>query len=349
MVVDVRREVGRVGPARGRMREVVYYRAGRDDAVAGGAGPDVRAARRSVSGVVVNYHTPEASLAAARSLLHEGAVECVIVNNGGVPPVADSGEPIRILDAGGNLGFGRAVNLGARAIRGDVVVLLNSDAELLPGALNTAGEVLRKVGGIVGSKELSPDGVPACWAAPVLTWVGDMLGAFVGNRRVARWGAGLGRFGQALWWGPAVSGGFMVMQASTFSELEGFRPDFFMYGDDVDLCWRAWRRGTPVTLLDEPLYRHANRGSPTPRDRQHMIAESDALLARIRYGRAGAGVLLATRVAASWTGCALAFPLRWWPRIAPLHARRKSWCQQSWLTLQCHRRSLQHRARGGTA
>ena len=316
--------------------------------VGGGGGVITRAALPSISGVVVNYHTPDSSLAAARSLLREGAAECVIVNNGGVPPIPESAEPIRILDPGGNVGFGRGVNFGVGAIRGDLVVLLNSDAELLPGALTTAQQVLGAVGGIVGSKELSPEGVAVCWAAPVLTWGGDMLGAVVGYRRVARWAAGLGRLGKALWWGPSVSGGFMVMHSSTFAELEGFRPDFFMYGDDVDMCWRAWSRGIPVTLLEEPLYRHANRGSPTLRDRQWMIAESDALLAGIRYGRAGAGILLATRVVASWTGCALAFPFRWWAPMNGIHAGRQSWCRHSSLTLQCHRRSRRYRVGGGS-
>lgn len=326
------------------MPSAVY---GEGRVVVGGEGDLVSpAGRPSISGVVVNYHTPASSLAAARSLLREGAAECVIVNNGGLPPVPDIAEPIRILDPGGNVGFGRGVNFGVRALRGDIVVLLNSDAELLPGALTRAQEVLGVVGGIVGSKELSPDGVAVCWAAPVLTWGGDMLGAVVGNRRVARWAAGLGRFGKALWWGPAVSGGFMVMHTLTFAELEGFRPDFFMYADDVDLCWRAWSRGIPVTLLEEPLYRHANRGSPTPRDRQHMIAESDALLAGLRYGRAGAALLLVTRVVASWTGCVLAFPLRWWAPMNAIHAGRQSWCRHSTLTLQCHRRSWRQKVDG---
>lgn len=287
----------------------------------------------AVSGIVVNYHTPDTSLAAARSLLRAGADECVIVNNGGPRPIPTAHERVRVIDAGGNVGFGRGVNAGAAVARGRTLVLLNSDAECVRDGLGEALRVLSAVGGIVGSKELAEDGSVLTWAAPILTWVGDMLGAVIGNKRVAGIGQRLGPIGRLLYWGPSVSGGFMVVSADVFSTLGGFRPDFFMYGDDVDLCWRAMRLRIPVTLLDTPLYRHLNRGSPSSSDRNALIAESDALLARIRYGDWGAVLLLATRTVASWIGCLVLQPFTGVEQVRRVHAARCAWCRQSALTL----------------
>jgi GT2 family glycosyltransferase len=44
----------------------------------------------------------------------------------------------------------------------------------------------------------------------------------------------------------AVSGSFMFIRRSLFDQLGGFDERFFMYGEDIDLCWRVRELGYEV-------------------------------------------------------------------------------------------------------
>ena len=44
----------------------------------------------------------------------------------------------------------------------------------------------------------------------------------------------------------AISGACMVLKAETFREVGGFSPEFFMYGEDMDLCAKVRRLGLKV-------------------------------------------------------------------------------------------------------
>ncbi len=45
-----------------------------------------------------------------------------------------------------------------------------------------------------------------------------------------------------------VSGAAMVVRKSVFTQIGGFDENFFMYFEDIDLCWRAKQRGWQVAV-----------------------------------------------------------------------------------------------------
>ena len=119
-----------------------------------------------VSVVIVNYRTPELSVVAAESALDDGAIRVVIVDNasgdgsaGTFRALPDS--RLHVLEHDRNAGFGTAANLGAHEADGEVVVFLNSDARLRPGALATMAAGLAPTTGraVIGPRLVGEDGV----------------------------------------------------------------------------------------------------------------------------------------------------------------------------------------------
>jgi N-acetylglucosaminyl-diphospho-decaprenol L-rhamnosyltransferase len=231
--------------------------------------------------VVVNYNAGAHLVACVRSLRAEGVDHIVVVDNAsrdGSLEAAVAADPgIEVVQTGSNLGFGRASNLGAARVEGDIL-LLNPDAVVEPGAVKALEAVLEQEAdvGIVGPRVENPDGTlyPSARTFPAL---GDAMGhAFVGlvaprNRFTRRY--------RMLDWDHAVaarvdwvSGACMLVRRSCFDALQGFDAAFFMYLEDVDLCWRAHRAGWAVAY--EPAARIIHvQGVSTDIVPYRMIAE----------------------------------------------------------------------------
>ena len=212
--------------------------------------------------VIVNFNAGEHLIACIRSLRAEGVDRVVVVDNAsrdGSLEAAQRADPeIEVVQTGVNLGFGAAVNRGAARLEGDLLVM-NPDAVIEPGAVKALQTVLEhdpRVG-VVGPRIENPDGTlyPSARTFPA---VGDALGhAFVGlvapqNRFTRRY--------RMLDWDHAVaaqvdwvSGAAFLARRTCFDELGGFDEAYFMYMEDVDLCWRAHEAGWAVAY--EPAAR----------------------------------------------------------------------------------------------
>ena len=196
-----------------------------------------------VSVVVVNYRTPELTAAAVRSAVSEAeVVEVLVVDNASDADSTDElrraldGSSARIIDAGANLGFGRAVNLAVPLAAGELILVLNSDATLLAGAILALARALRDndTVGITAPAVYDQDGVH------------HQSGAY-------------GRFprpvGLTHWLRPQapddlepdwVSGVAMMLRKQDFLDIGGFDDEFEMYLEDIDLCRRFRDRGKRV-------------------------------------------------------------------------------------------------------
>ncbi|HJQ83698.1 MAG TPA: glycosyltransferase, partial [Candidatus Binatia bacterium] len=102
----------------------------------------------TVSVVIVDWNAGEALDGCLRSLAGEGATEVILVDNGSTDAsvaAARARHPaVRVLATGENLGFAVGANRGAAAATGRVLVFLNPDARLLPGALATLVDALAR-------------------------------------------------------------------------------------------------------------------------------------------------------------------------------------------------------------
>ena len=120
--------------------------------------------RPSARVVVVNWRQAELTIRAARSIreqLGDGDV-LVVVDNAAGDGSAERlrREGLTVVESSENRGFGAGVNIGARGMVEDVLVLLNNDAVAEPGFLEA---------------HLAPLGDPPCAAGPSASTEGFVL------------------------------------------------------------------------------------------------------------------------------------------------------------------------------
>lgn len=244
----------------------------------------------STSAVIVSYNSADYLSGCLRSLRSEGVDDVVVVDNassdGSVGVVRATDPGVRVIETGANLGFGTAANRGVAETAGDYVLILNPDTVVEPGTAKALSEALDRDPGLaaVGPRMENLDGTlyPSVRRFPDLgvAFGHAFLGlVWPGNPATRRY--------RMLDWDherPApdvdwVGGACMLVRRSAFDVVGGFDEAYFMYVEDVDLCWRlgcaGWRIGY------EPTARvvHALGGS-SRRVPYRMIAEHHRSLYR---------------------------------------------------------------------
>jgi N-acetylglucosaminyl-diphospho-decaprenol L-rhamnosyltransferase len=234
-----------------------------------------------VSAVVVNYDADDVLVRCVTSLQLNGVTNIVVVDNGpsdGARSNLGTLEvPAKVLRPPRNLGYGAGANIGAEASGGELVFICNPDLVVEPGTISRLAAVLdrRPDVAIAGPMLLEPDGsvYPSGRSFPGL---GDALGhGFVGlfwrdnpwTRRYRLVGDDQHRSRDADW----VSGAGFLVRRKAFESVGGFDESYFMYVEDVDLCWRLHRAGWGVVY--EPSGRVVHeQGVSTSRHPYRMLA-----------------------------------------------------------------------------
>ena len=153
----------------------------------------------------------------------------------------------RVIEAGRNLGFGRANNLGLEAVETPYALLLNPDARLEPDALVELREAARRwpdaaiiapllfdAPGVMGDFFRGPFGAPASRKPPVPE--GDLCAEF-------------------------VTGAAMLLNMAPMRRVGFFDPWFFLYFEDDELCLRVRRAGHPIIVAAAARVEHQVRQS----------------------------------------------------------------------------------------
>jgi GT2 family glycosyltransferase len=214
-----------------------------------------------VSILIVSFNTRELTLAAISSVARETKVahEIIVVDNasgdGSAAAIADHPAKPRLIALDENIGFGRANNLAATHARAEYVLLLNPDTVVLYRAIDRLLEFANAEphAGIWGGRTLFPDGSlnpSSCWQRITL-WnlfcrASGLTGLFPNSptfnpEALAGWQRDSVRRVDI------VSGCFLMIRRQLWLALGGFDPQFFMYGEEADLCLRArWFGARPM-------------------------------------------------------------------------------------------------------
>jgi GT2 family glycosyltransferase len=161
-----------------------------------------------------------------------------------------------------NVGFGRANNLGFGKVTGEALLLLNPDTELRPGALEVLLENLRKLPevGLIGARLLNSDETLQLSSVHSLPTAWNI--ALDSDWRRRRWWSKKGPLpGAGAREVEAVSGACMLLRSETFLELGGFDPKYFMYAEDMDLCFKIRRSGLKIYHASQARVLHHGGGS----------------------------------------------------------------------------------------
>ncbi len=206
-----------------------------------------------VAAVVVNYNAGSALSECVASLQREGVRAIVVVDNGSTDGSLEglgvASPDVRVLHTGRNLGYGGGVNYGAGQTTGELLLVCNPDLVLQPGALGAMADRLAQDPslGLVGPALVTPVGdlQPSGRAFPTLrrSSLHAALGVLVPQnaysrryREVSRSRVGTG----IVDW---VTGACFLVRREAFSAVGGFDDRYFMYVEEVDLCWRLARAG----------------------------------------------------------------------------------------------------------
>ncbi len=176
--------------------------------------------------------------------------EIVVVDNASTDESADAARrwpDVRVIDAGANIGFARANNIGIRSSTGAYILLLNSDTVVPSGAIDRLVAELEQDASVaaVGPRLLDGDG------RAELSF-GRMIGP-LNEFRQKRWlksGAidGLTSRRQYPDW---VSGACLLVRRADAEAVGGLDERYFMYTEDVDFCAAMRARGRRILFAPE--------------------------------------------------------------------------------------------------
>lgn len=159
-----------------------------------------------------------------------------------------------------NTGFGRANNQGAAQARGEFILFLNSDIIVLDNAIDTLlkqFQARESNVGFAGGKLLNRDKSPQASAGPFYTLPYMFAWQFL---RGDHWGltrSSPDKVTQSDW----VSGACLLTTAKCFNSVGGFDEKIFMYMEEVDLTYRAHKKGYITMFYPQAQFIHLGSAS----------------------------------------------------------------------------------------
>ncbi len=236
-----------------------------------------------VAAVVVDYHAGDALAACVDSLRDDGVAEVVVVENGspGTAPAALGAREVRVVEPGVNLGYGRGANRGAAAAPASRYLLVsNPDLVVHPGAVGALARYLddHPDVGVVGPRVERPDGstypshrvFPNVWLAGAHALLGSW---WSGNPATAAYRSA--RADGTVDW---VSGAFMLFRRDAFEAVGGFDERYFMFAEDMAVCWSLGRAGWRVAAVDDAVVTHVEGLSRDREPRRALVAHHASAL-----------------------------------------------------------------------
>lgn len=229
--------------------------------------------------ILINYNTKDLiskTIASIFQTVLETKYEIIVADNSSDEEQRYHSEDkrVRVLPPIENKGFSNACNLAAKKAKAPYLLFLNSDAILKVRSVDESLDYLKQQDdvGALGIRMLSPDGTldhgckrgfPTPMASfyyftgmdkrhPDSKKYGWYRQTFIKDRTIADV--------------DSISGAFFMMPTKIFKEMNGFDEDYFMYGEDLDLCYRIKKAGYRVVYYGKVLFIHLKGESGMKKD-----------------------------------------------------------------------------------
>ncbi len=215
-----------------------------------------------VAAVIINRNTRELLRGCLESIAaqeFDGGISVWVVDNGsadGSPGMVLADFPgVNLVYNDRNAGYARACNQGAGNGAEPYLLFMNSDTVLTGGTVRELVDQFERHPrvGIVGPRILNEDGSLqySCREFPSIK--DAFLHAFVGlfsadnpaSARYKKTGWSHEEGSEVDW----VSGCFFAIRREAFEAVGGFDEEYYMYVEDVDLCWRMRQAGWAVRYV----------------------------------------------------------------------------------------------------
>jgi len=229
--------------------------------------------------IIVNYNVKEFLQNLLNSLIKATAnisSEIIVVDNasddGSVQVIKKRFPEIKLIANKKNVGFGSANNQALELSEGKFIVLINPDTLVKEDTFDKLLNFFNSTpkAGLAGCKVLNPDGTlqlacrrgfPKPWTS--FTKVFGLSKLFPHSKLFARYNLTY-LDENKTYEVDAISGAFMMMRREVFNEIGGFDTKFFMYGEDLDFCYRTQQAGYKVYYFSDTEIIHF-KGESTKR------------------------------------------------------------------------------------
>jgi N-acetylglucosaminyl-diphospho-decaprenol L-rhamnosyltransferase len=204
---------------------------------------------------VVVAHDSEGVLPACLDALARESVNALVVDNASRDGSAALAEKrsCTVVRSALNEGYGRAANSGARAADTELLLVMNPDIVLDPGAVEALLAAAEQYpdAGMLAPRIVEPDGrfffQPRSLLSPYLQNPSGRLVLPEGDCC-----------------GPFLSGACFLVRRDLFLRLKGFDPKIFLFYEDDDLCRRVADAGHALVHVHAAVARHARGSSSAP-------------------------------------------------------------------------------------
>ncbi|WP_020404386.1 glycosyltransferase [Gracilimonas tropica] len=245
-----------------------------------------------ISVVIVNYKVKEyiANLLNSLERSSDGlSLEIFVVDNASgdnsVSYLKKRFPNVHYIQNDENIGFGKANNQAISQAKGQYTLIINPDTLVSEDTLTTLFDHMEKHEecGACGCKILNPDGtfapesrrsVPTIWSAACKVFGLNSL--FPKSKLFGKY--------YLSWLGedepskvPVLSGSFMFWRTEVLQKLGGFDERFFMYGEDIDLCYRIQKTGYHIDYVPDTSIIHYKGESTKKGDLKYIRLFNKAL------------------------------------------------------------------------
>ena len=245
-----------------------------------------------LSVVVVNYNVRDflaQTLRTVRAATAALDAEVWVVDNastdGSVEMVRRDFPEVRLVASGTNLGFAKANNLALAQCAGEFIALVNPDTLIRDDTFTVCLDYLasRPDAGMVGCKILNPDGTLQLACRRSFPTPGVALAKVLGLSALFPRSRRFGRY-NLTFLDPdqeaeveAISGSFMVFRRSILDEVGPLDERFFMYGEDLDFCYRIHQAGWKIVYLPSTEIIHYKGQSTLQRGFRSLLTFYEAM------------------------------------------------------------------------
>jgi len=221
--------------------------------------------------IIVSYNVKdylEKTLQSVVNSLQKITNEIYVVDNasvdGSVDMVRENFPAVTLIENGENLGFACANNTALKQVSGEILVLLNPDTLVRDTTFSILLEEFQKYpeAGMIGCKVLNEDGSLqlSCRRSFPTPWVA--LSQILGLGKLFPESTTFARY-NLTYLDPdtvqevdAVSGSFMAIRREVLEKVGYLDERFFMYGEDLDWCWRIKQSGLKILYTPETSITH---------------------------------------------------------------------------------------------
>jgi hypothetical protein len=229
--------------------------------------------------IIVNYNVKEFLQNLIHSIYKAGEnlkYEIIIVDNasddGSVEFLREKFPQIQLIVNDKNLGFSKANNIGLKHAKGKYILLLNPDTIVQEDTFEKMISFFERTpdAGMAGCKILNPDGTlqlacrrsfPGPWTS--FCKVTGLSNLFPKSRFFAKYNLTY-QDENETYEVDAISGSFMMIKREAYEKVGNLDEQFFMYGEDLDWCYRMQKAGYKVYYVHNTTIIHY-KGESTKR------------------------------------------------------------------------------------